>query len=179
MSVVPTELTPGKLLTLFRRPLQTSSSPLFESIFPLFLTMSGIPALNLNLPIFNSCWHLDQPQSITTNTISLMSWSIPRDEIYRGVASMRWSQQALPHCVLCFRRSSDRRDQTFLARRTGQRQRGSHQCCKSNTSCTDASCECAWKLIYQEMYKNESWTLDFLSEVPMPAESWKRRRHIH
>ena len=69
MSVVPTELTPWTLLTLFRRPLQTSSSPLFESIFPLFLTMSGIPALNLNLPIFNSCWHLDQPQSITTNTI--------------------------------------------------------------------------------------------------------------
>ena len=72
MSVVPTELTPWTLLTLFRRPLQTSSSPLFESIFPLFLTMSGIPALNLNLPIFNSCWHLDQPQSITTNTISCL-----------------------------------------------------------------------------------------------------------
>ena len=36
---------------------------------------------------------------------------------------MRWSQQALTHCVLCFRR-----DQTFLARRTGQRQRGSCQC---------------------------------------------------
>ena len=72
MSVVPTELTPWTLLTLFRRPLQTSSSPLFESIFPLFLTMSGIPALNLNLPIFNSSWHLDQPQSITTNTISCL-----------------------------------------------------------------------------------------------------------
>ena len=128
MSVVPTELTPWTLLKkaqpLFRHPLQTSSSPLFESIFPLFLTMRGIPALNLNLPIFNSSWHLDQPQSITTNTIL----SIPRDEIYRSVASMRCSQQAVPHCVLCFRRSSDRRDQTFLARRTGQRQHGSHQC---------------------------------------------------
>ena len=71
MSVVPTELTPWTLLKkaqpLFRHPLQTSSSPLFESIFPLFLTMSGIPALNLN-----SSWHLDQPQSITTNTISCL-----------------------------------------------------------------------------------------------------------
>ena len=67
MSVVPTELTPWTLLTLFRLPLQTSSSPLFESIFPLFLTMRGIPALNLN-----SSWHLDQPQSITTNTISCL-----------------------------------------------------------------------------------------------------------
>ena len=77
MSVVPTELTPWTLLKkaqpLFRHPLQTSSSPLFESIFPLFLTMSGIPALSLNLPIFNSCWHLDQPQSITNNTISCLN----------------------------------------------------------------------------------------------------------
>ena len=76
MSVVPTELTSGTLLKkaqpLFRHPLQTSSFPLFESISPLFLTMSGIPALNLNLPIFNSSWHLDQPQSITTNTISCL-----------------------------------------------------------------------------------------------------------
>ena len=54
MSDVPTELTPRTLLTLFRRPLQTSSSPLFEIILSLFLTMSGIPALNLNLPIFDS-----------------------------------------------------------------------------------------------------------------------------
>ena len=74
MSVVPTELTPRTLLKkahpLFGRPLQTSSSPLFEIILSLFLTISGNPALNLILPIFNSSWHLDQPQSITTNTIS-------------------------------------------------------------------------------------------------------------
>ena len=71
MSVVPTELTPGTLLKkaqpLFRLPLQTSSSPLFEIISALFLTMRGIPAFSVN-----SSWHLDQPQSITTNTISCL-----------------------------------------------------------------------------------------------------------
>ena len=81
MSVVPTELTPWTLLTLFRRPLQTSSSPLFESIFPLFLTMSGIPALNLNLPNFNSSWHLNlnpSPPIPSHVLINITSYNIQR-----------------------------------------------------------------------------------------------------
>ena len=139
MSVVPTELTPWTLLTLFGRPLQTSSSPLFEIILSLFLKISGIPALNLNLPIFNSSWHLDQPQSTSPPIpshvlINITSYKIQRCCIHAlvptGSPSLRF---VFPTFV--------RRDQTFLARRTGQRQRGSHPCCTSNTSCTDASCE--------------------------------------
>ena len=148
MSVVPTELTSRTLLKkahpLFGRPLQTSSSPLFEIILSLFLTKSGIPALNLNLPILNSSWHLDQPQSITTNTISCLD----QYHVTRYTATKwRCCIHALvptgsPSLSFVFP-TFVRRDQTFLARRTGQRQRGSHQCCTSNTLCTDASCECA------------------------------------
>ena len=130
MSVVPTELTPGTLLKkaqpLFRLPLQTSSSPLFEIILSLFLTMSGIPALNLNLPIFDSSsgtlTNLNPSPPIPSHVlINITSYNIQRCCIHAlvptGSPSLRF---VFPTFV--------RRDQTFLARRTGQRQHGSHQC---------------------------------------------------
>ena len=144
MSVVPKELTPRtpieKAHPLFGRPLQTSSSPLFEIILSLFLTISGIPALNLNLPIFNSSGTLTNlspsPPIPSHVLINITSYKIQRCCIHAlvptGSPSLRF---VFPTFV--------RRDQTFLARRTGQRQRGSRQCCTSNTLCTNASCICA------------------------------------
>ena len=139
MSVVPTELTPWTLLTLFRRPLQTSSSPLCQwPIFPLFLTMSGIPALNMNLPIFNSCWHLDQPQSITTNTILCLDQNhvIQYTEVLHPcVVPNRLSLTAF--CVSDVRPTRSNVPRT--SHRSTSTRKSSMQCCTSNTSCTDAS----------------------------------------
>ena len=146
MSVVPTELTPWTLLKkaqpLFRLPLLKSSSPLFESISPLFLTMSGIPALNLNLPIFNSCWHLDQPQSITTNTILCLDQNhvIQYTEVLHPcVVPNRLSLTAF--CVSDVRPTRSNVPRT--SHRSTSTRKSSMQCCTSNTSCTDASCQCA------------------------------------
>ena len=139
MSVVPTELTPRTFLTLFRRPLQTSSSPLFESISPFFLTMSGIPALNLNISR-----HLDQPQSITTNTIlCLNQYHVMKytEVLHPCVGPNRLSLTAF--CVSDVRPTDEIKRSSHVAPVNVNTEVVNADARQILRHCTDASCECA------------------------------------